>query len=108
LALKPDDAEAHNNLGAVYFRRGRFEEASASFEKAASLDPGLAGARHNLARILAAAGNFPRALGEAEAALALDPTSKEFRRTRDMIASDMKAPQNPLSARPNKNKIKKP
>jgi Flp pilus assembly protein TadD len=49
--LKPDYADAENNLGAALARVGRVQEAIAHFERALQLRPDDAAARDNLARI---------------------------------------------------------
>ena len=45
VALAPDDAAAHANLGAALGQLGRYEEALSSFERALQLDPGLEAAQ---------------------------------------------------------------
>ena len=55
LALRPDRAEAHNNLGNALFKTGRAGEAIGQYEHALRLDPDLAEARENLERVLEAA-----------------------------------------------------
>ena len=46
--LKPDLADAWNNLGSCYGRLERHQEAAAAFEKAVAADPGNERARKNL------------------------------------------------------------
>ncbi len=46
--------EAHNNLGVVRFRQGKFVEAAAHYNEAIRLNPGFADAHNNLAMMLAA------------------------------------------------------
>ncbi len=48
LRINPDDAEAHNNMGGVYQRMGRFEDAIAEHTKALRLNPQLVEARYNI------------------------------------------------------------
>jgi superkiller protein 3 len=48
VALSPDFADAHNNLGIAMFRTGRIDLAVEHFEAAIRLDPGFAGAHRNL------------------------------------------------------------
>ena len=48
LALAPDSAEAHNNLGGALAATGRTAEAIAEFEHALRLNPKLVSARRNL------------------------------------------------------------
>jgi tetratricopeptide (TPR) repeat protein len=49
IALKPDYAEAHNNLGITLQELGRLDEAEASYRQAIALKPDFAEAHHNLA-----------------------------------------------------------
>jgi tetratricopeptide (TPR) repeat protein len=46
--VKPDYAEAHNNLGIALGTRGRLAEAIEHFELALRLNPGFVDARRNL------------------------------------------------------------
>jgi len=48
LALRPDIAEAYNNLGNVLLGQGNFDEAVAQFERAVALKPDFAEAINNL------------------------------------------------------------
>jgi len=48
LELKPDYADAHNNLGLAWSRQGRLDEAISQFQEALRLDPSHTRARANL------------------------------------------------------------
>jgi protein O-mannosyl-transferase len=48
LRINPDDAEAHNNMGGVYQREGRYEDAIREHEEALRLNPQLVEARYNI------------------------------------------------------------
>jgi Flp pilus assembly protein TadD len=50
LRLNPNNADAHNELGALLANRGEIAEAIPHFEQALRLDPNHAGARENLRR----------------------------------------------------------
>ena len=52
VALEPDKAEAHNNLGNTLFKLSMFEEAEKSCKKAVELEPKNALAQNNLGNIL--------------------------------------------------------
>ena len=56
LAVLPDNAQAHANLGATLYRLDRPEDALRSFERALFLDPGLETARRGLAQMREALG----------------------------------------------------
>ena len=77
LALAPDLAEAHNNLGNVLKDQGKLDEAAAQFEQAVALKPDLAEAHNNLGNILREQGKLDQALARFEQALALKPDLAE-------------------------------
>jgi tetratricopeptide (TPR) repeat protein len=68
-----DYPEAHNNLGIVLHRRGRLEEAVASYREALRLLPGFADAENNLGISLASLGRLGEAGEHFEEAVRLDP-----------------------------------
>ena len=75
LEMRPDYAEAMNNLGALYIQRGRFAEAIEPLEKAAK-DPLYKSrvlAQSNLGWALYKAGQTDRGVGEIKGALAVAP-----------------------------------
>jgi tetratricopeptide (TPR) repeat protein len=51
LELNPDYAQAHFNLGLVYFKQGHTEMAREEFEAALRTDPGYDKARESLERL---------------------------------------------------------
>ena len=53
LRLKPDHAEAHNNLGIAFYQQRRTGEAIRQFQEALRLKPDFARARKNLGVVLA-------------------------------------------------------
>jgi Flp pilus assembly protein TadD len=48
LEIKPDNAEAHKNLGVALAGRGQLDEAIAHFQKALEINPDYVGARRAL------------------------------------------------------------
>jgi len=84
ISLKPEFAEAHNNLGIMLTELGRLEEAEASYRQAIALKPDFAKAHADLANALRELGR----LGEAEAsytkAVALKP---DFGEAKHMLAA---------------------
>ena len=52
LRSKPDNAEAHNNLGNVLDSQGDLEQAAFHYELALRINPEYASARENLQRVL--------------------------------------------------------
>jgi tetratricopeptide (TPR) repeat protein len=72
ILLKPDHAEAYNNLAAALLAQGRLEEAEARYRKALSLKPDYAEAHNNLAVALVGQGRVVEALPCYERAIALN------------------------------------
>ncbi len=64
---------ACNNLGDVYSREGRIEEAIVKYRQVAELRPDFAEARYNLGNALTKAGRIDEAIGEYGQALRLNP-----------------------------------
>jgi len=60
--LQPDDAEAHNLLGATLAAVGRFTDAIAQFQLALRARPDYSNARLNLANAFAKSGRLPEAI----------------------------------------------
>jgi tetratricopeptide (TPR) repeat protein/predicted Ser/Thr protein kinase len=76
LAVHPDAATAHNNLGRVYMQMGRWDEAIAELQQALRLDPDLFLAYFSLNTIyLYEKGDLDRAIETAERQLARDDRS---------------------------------
>ena len=77
LALRPDIAEAHNDLGNVLLSQGKLDEAAAQYERALALKPGLFQAHNNLGCIFQVQGKLDRAVAQFERAIALRPDYAE-------------------------------
>ena len=77
LAIDPNYAEAHANLGATYLHMGRIDEGATELRRAIALDPATSGYHANLAVALAQLGKNDDAKTEAMAALAIDSTNPE-------------------------------
>src|SRR3984885_3660670 len=75
VALKPDVAEAHNDLGNVLGAQGKFVQAAAAFERAAALKPDFADAHYNRGLALGSLGRFGEAAGCFQRVLAVNPQS---------------------------------
>ncbi|MFZ2031396.1 MAG: tetratricopeptide repeat protein [Vitreimonas sp.] len=72
-ALRPQDADTHNNFGIALVSAGRSAEAIERFAHAAELNPAFAGAFNNLGFVLNSVGRCEEALGAFGKALQLDP-----------------------------------
>jgi tetratricopeptide (TPR) repeat protein len=77
LRLKPDYAEAHNNLGNTLLELGEVPEAEAHFEQALRLQPNSARVHYNIGGALIRQGKRSEAIGHWEQALRIDPDYAE-------------------------------
>jgi protein O-mannosyl-transferase len=73
--LKPDFAEAHNNLGNALGMKGQTDEAIHQYQEAIRLKPDLVDAHGNLAKLLATQGKLNEAVKEYQRTLELAPQS---------------------------------
>ena len=73
LSLKPDFAEAHNNLGVALRAQGKLDEAVASYRKAVSFKPDYAEAYNNLGVVLRKQGKLDEAVACYRKAIACTP-----------------------------------
>ena len=79
LALNPQSAPSHYNLGYALLMRGRRDEALAEFREAIRLDPAYAQAHNNLGAVLQALGRNAEALDHFRRAVTLRPDNIEAR-----------------------------
>ena len=73
LELKPDYAEAHNNLGNALKDQGKLDEAVACYRRALELKPDYAEAHNNLGNVLKDQGKLDEAVACYRRALELKP-----------------------------------
>ncbi|HOC52569.1 MAG TPA: tetratricopeptide repeat protein [Caldisericia bacterium] len=73
IELNPKDAEAHNNLGVLYYNQNKFKEAEYEYKKAIELNPNHAGAHNNLGGLYYTQKKFKEAEYEFKKAIKLDP-----------------------------------
>ena len=77
LELKPDYAEAHNNLGVALKDQGKLDEAVACYRRALELKPDYAEAHYNLGNALKDQGKLDEAVACYRRALELKPDYAE-------------------------------
>ena len=77
IALRPDFAAAHNNLGNIFRKQGQLDVATPCFEQALALDPDDAAAHKNLGNVLRSQNKLGEAAARYERALALRPDYPE-------------------------------
>lgn len=75
LALRPESAIVHNNLGCSLGSLGRLDEAAAHLRRAIEIDPESSTAHSNMGNALQLLGRFDEALAEYAEAIRLDPES---------------------------------
>jgi Tfp pilus assembly protein PilF len=79
IALDPDYAEAHNDLGVAYTRLGRYPEAMAELRRAIEMIPGESVPYSNLAGVLFLSGQRDEAEVNARRAIRLSPNNAQAR-----------------------------
>jgi tetratricopeptide (TPR) repeat protein len=79
IALAPDNAFTHLNLGTALFETGDSDAALAQFREAARLSPGLAKAQYGIGIVTEAAGHDADAIAAFTRAVDADPSSLESR-----------------------------
>ena len=77
LAIKPDYAEAHSNLGTSLNGQGKLDEAVASYNKALTIKPDYPEAHNNLGNALQEQGKLNGAVASYHKALAIKPDYAE-------------------------------
>ena len=75
LRIRPDSAEARNNLGIALAQTGDAADALAQYEEALRLKPNDSEAHYNLGNALRRAGRLPDAIAQYEETLRLNPDS---------------------------------
>ena len=73
LSLKPDYAEAHNNMGNVHMDQGKLEKSTEAYIRAVSLKPDYAEAYNNMGVVLMDQGKLEEAIEAYKKALSLKP-----------------------------------
>jgi tetratricopeptide (TPR) repeat protein len=71
IQIKPDYSKGHFNLGFVYYRKGKLEEAIISFQRTLEIQPQHPEAHYNLALIYYEKGEFKLAIQHSDQAAKL-------------------------------------
>jgi len=88
VALRPDAAVCRNNLGQIFDRLGRYDEAARCHAAAIELDPGYAEAYNNLGYLLARQDRLTDAEALYRKAIELDPGYAEPHTNRGNLLKD--------------------
>lgn len=111
--VNPKDAEAHANLGVVYQKQKRYNEALSEYQKAEALNPSNVNTRINIGTLYQEQKNYDKALNIYNSILQTQPQNvavltykaeclKNLRRNEDAISTYKTA----LSIEPNNSNIK--
>ena len=73
LQLKPDFADAQNNLGSMLAQSGNLHDGETAFRLALTINPYDSGTRANLGRLLAGEGDWKQAAFQLQKSVQLDP-----------------------------------
>ena len=73
IAIKPDYAKAHYNLGGAYHELSKFDESIKSYESSLEFDPNYAETYNNLGSVLKECGQIKGAINSYEKALLINP-----------------------------------
>jgi Flp pilus assembly protein TadD len=76
---------AHYQLGCDYFKKGQYQEAVASFRRAAGLIPGTAAVHNGLGVALAKAGDTAGATAQLALARKLEPKTALYRKNLECV-----------------------
>jgi tetratricopeptide (TPR) repeat protein len=85
LSVDPLDEKARCNLGSLYLRQRRTQDAKAEFQKVLADNPGSSLAHYNMAIMFAEATIYREAIAEWELAVKHDPDGDIGQRSRDNI-----------------------
>ena len=77
IELKPEQADIHQRLGALYFDSDRHDEAIAAWQKVLDLEPSRVGTHYDLGRVLYAGKEYERAVAAWQQTIDLDPNFPE-------------------------------
>ena len=77
--LRPDSADAHNNLGSLLYDIGDTQAAVQEYDRALRLNPDLAPARNNLGVALLSSGKTAQAVAQFRQAVQLQPSLTDAR-----------------------------
>ena len=71
LAIRPDYAKAHNNIGNIYLKKGELDKAILHYKQSLEIKNDYGKSHHNLAYAYYLKGNYALALVHADKAVAL-------------------------------------
>jgi tetratricopeptide (TPR) repeat protein len=77
IAINPDLAEPHANLGAVYAKKGMLDEAIAEYKKAIAINPDLAEPHVDLGIAYGKKGMLDESIAESKKVIAINPNDAD-------------------------------
>jgi Flp pilus assembly protein TadD len=96
LALAPDIAEAHCNLGVLLQDQGKFDEAVESFRRVVELKPDFADAHSGLGKALHGLGRREEAASCFRRAIELKPAEADFKNSLGVVLHDQGLSAEPI------------
>ncbi len=96
--IKPDDAAAHYNLGAVYRELRQWQEEIAALKQAIRIDPSYADAHHNLRVVYCKLGRYQEAIDTLQRAIRVQPDFAEAHYNLGIVYGDLDRYQEAIDA----------
>ena len=87
LELKPDFAEAHSNLGLLFFKQGDSGSAREHYQRALDVRPDMAEAHYNMGALLEKEGELPQAEARYRETLRWKPGYPEASNARGLVCA---------------------
>lgn len=88
IAITPNDARAHYNLGIAYSKKGMLDESMAEYKKAIGIDPKFAEAHNNLGNVYGTKGMIDEEISEYKKAITLNPNLTEAHNNLGFVYSE--------------------
>ena len=90
IELDPEDSVAHNNLGGLYKKQDKLEDAEAEYKIAIELDPKDSKPHNNLGNLYKKQDKLEEAKKEYEEAIRLDPNNSIVKNNLEILENIMK------------------
>ena len=90
LKSSPDDVEALNNLGIIFFQLKKHQEAISYYEKAIKINPNYAEAHNNLGVVFKILGEHKNAVSSYEKAIKINPNYAEAHNNLGSVYKELK------------------
>jgi len=98
LVIKPDYADAYNNMGNAHQKQGNLEEAIKAYKKALSIKPDFAEAYNNMGIVLQDQGKLEEAIKAYKKAIVIKPDYAEAYYNMGIVLQDQKKQEEAIKA----------